>query len=481
MKKKLNHIYKIALAGLLVTGLGACKKSFLEVLPKGTVIAATADDYGRLLSNASLMNTPASPPQVILGDEMAAVKSFFDNATTREQRLFRWDAVVQEPAESATELDGLMTNIYLFNKIINEVLASDGPETQKKSLRAEALVGRAWTNFILINYYGKPYHPATAAKDPGFPLVNFSDVTQTEFTRGTVQEVYNQIIKDLETAIPDLPENLSRRIRASRPLGKALLGKVYMFMQQFDKALPLLNAAFDELALSAVAVRLYDYTKTFATGGSFLPIAALGGPAYPNTSSNEENIYAKQFTNPYSFFNNTFVIAPSALKLFKSGDLRLKFYVNKQYPSGALPPQTLRRSGPSLVQAGFVLPELYLLRAECRVRANNLTGAVEDVETLRKNRMPSGEVAIPTDTATNKMNLLHYIMEERTREFAAQGFRWFDMRRLSVDPLFAGISFKHFVYDTDGSATSYDLKPERFVLRFPQKVMEQNPTMQNNP
>ena len=78
-----------------------------------------------------------------------------------------------------------------------------------KGSTPEAMAGRAWTYFLLINYYGKPYSAATAATDPGFPIIQVADVTTTTFTRASVQEVYDFIIKDLTTAIPNL--HLGRR------------------------------------------------------------------------------------------------------------------------------------------------------------------------------------------------------------------------------------------------------------------------------
>ncbi|WP_164974194.1 RagB/SusD family nutrient uptake outer membrane protein [Filimonas effusa] len=478
---KVSSTYLYIVSACIIVLAASCKKSFLEVEPKGFVIAGTADDYGRLLTNASLLNISANP-QVILGDDIIAIKSYFDAATTREQRLFRWEDEVYEAEENAPELDGLMTNIYLYNKIINEVMNAEGPEAQKKSLRAEALTGRAWTLFLLINFYGKPYNPATATHDAGFPLVNTADVSLTSFSRASVQEVYDQILGDLETAINDLPAKLSVRLRMSRPLGKALLGKVYLFMQQPEKALPLLNSAFDDLAQSAISVKLYNYNQTFATGGAFLPIATLGGPAIPTHAVNEENIFSRQFSNTYGYFVNTFVMSPAVSKLFKPGDLRLKFYSTKAYPSGNLPAGAYRRIGPLLTQVGFVLPDLYLLRAECFARNGELSKATDDLLTLRKNRMPATEAAIPADTSADKIKLLSFIMEERQREFAVQGYRWFDMRRLSVDPLLANTQSAHQLMTADGIVSaSYSLKPERLVLRFPRKVMAQNPGMNNNP
>ena len=83
----------------------------------------------------------------------------------------------------------------------------------------------------------------------------------------------------------------------------------------------------------------------------------------------------------------------------------------------------------------------------------------------------------------NKQNkpLINFILEERIREFSGMGYRWFDMRRLSVDPLFSNNNYSHFIYSDTGTATQIALKSERFALRFPDKIILQNPGMQNNP
>jgi hypothetical protein len=129
-----------------------------------------------------------------------------------------------------------------------------------------------------------------------------------------------------------------------------------------------------------------------------------------------------------------------------------------------------------------VLSDLYLLRAECKARLGDLAGAKMDVEVLRRNRMPETNALVPASIAGQQLALLKFILSERIREFALSGYRWFDMRRLSVDPLFSDNHYTHKLYSESGTVIdTYVLRPERFVLRFPQKVMDQNPGMQNNP
>ena len=186
---------------LLLLSLMACKKSFLEVLPKGKVIAVSYRDYELLLNNPNLLNTGADA-QLLLGDEVTAIDPYYSGLTLREQRLFTWSDQIYQPDENSPETSGPLASIYTYNKIINEVIdAPDGTSQQKSMVLAEALAGRAWTYFLLINYYGKPYQSSTAATDPGFPIITTADITVNRFTRASVQEVYDLITGDLQKDI----------------------------------------------------------------------------------------------------------------------------------------------------------------------------------------------------------------------------------------------------------------------------------------
>ncbi len=466
---------------ILFGTLVSCKKTFLEVAPKGKLIAQKVADYNLLLSNLDFVNIGANA-QAAMGDEVAAVEPFISGSELRTQRLFRWDDRIYEPNEDAAEIKVPMQNIYVYNKVINEVpAATDGNEQDKLSIKAEAMAGRAWTYFLLINYFGKPYNSNTSATDLGFPIVKEADVTETKFVRATVKEVYDFIVSDLTTAIPNLPLKTSHRLRMSKAAAEGLLAKVYVFMGKYSDALPLLNAAFTDIGNSSIPVRLYDYNVTFATGGAFLPIGIFG-PSYPLIPNNEENVFGKQATSSWTFINNELAITKATADLYVASDLRLKFYINNAYNGPTYPNGMLRRFGPGSIQFGVVLPDLYLLRAECKARLNDLPGAKADLESLRSKRMLPGTSDVPTAIAAQQLPLLKFIMEERIREFAVLGYRWFDMRRLSVDPLFTGTTYTHTVYSATGAvAATYTLRPERFTMRFSQKVIDENPGMQNNP
>jgi hypothetical protein len=481
--KKIKHsiLYSLGIAVLWMSA-GSCKKSFLEITPQRKLIAKSINDYEKSLFSLDLVNM-GTDAQIAMGDEVSAIDPFFTGASQRTQALFRWADVVYLPADNPAEMQVPMQNIYLFNKVIEEVMhATDGTAEAKRSLQAQAKTARAWTYFMLINYFGKPYHAGTAATDPGFPIIDKADVTQTTFTRATVQEVYDFILNDLNTAIPDLPAQLTHRMRLCKATGEGLLGKIYLFMGKPNEALPHLNNAFAALAGSAIPAGLYDYNSRFGSGGSFLPIG-LFGPTYPSTINNEENIFAKQSSNGWSFTNSELLLSVEAAVLYGASDLRMNFFVNTAYPSGNFPNNMKRRRGPGTAQIGFTVPDLYLLRAETKARLDDLTGARADLEALRAKRMPIADASISDAVASNKNELIEFILEERIREFAVIGYRWFDMRRLSVDPDFSHtVGTTHKLYNDQGIVTAtYTLKPERLTMRFAPKIIDLNPGLENNP
>ncbi|WP_113661010.1 RagB/SusD family nutrient uptake outer membrane protein [Pedobacter nanyangensis] len=479
-----THQFKLYGLFLLLTVQYACKKSFLEIEPKGKLTAQTANDYNLMLNN-SYFDVTGADGQIYLGDEITSALPYYQNmATLKSRRYFEYAATIYEPDEDGSEFSTLTQHLYTYNIIINGVMdAQGGTDALKASYQAEALTNRAWIYLMLINYYGKPYLAQTAATDPGVPIITQADVTQGQFKRASVKEVYDFIINDLQKAIPALPISAGNRTRVSKAAAEALLARAYLYMGRYSEALTQLKSAFANLP-TAFPVSLYDYKTVLAPNGSWG--YSVGSPAtyvigVLTTPNNQEVLMTKFIPNIYTFLLNDLLITPSTYKLFTPTDQRLKLYTKLYFPG--LPinaPNVYRRNGPYTTNIGVTLPDMYLMLAELKARTGDVGGARADLETFRSKRMLTA-----TDAAVNITDptaMIKFIMEERIREFAVQGYRWFDMRRLSVDPLFAGTSYKHeAISETGAVIASFPLKPERFVLRFPQKVINANTGMTNNP
>lgn len=120
--------------------------------------------------------------------------------------------------------------IYRANKVINK---TDATNALRKRLVAEAKTLRAYNYLELVSLWGD------------VPLV-LNDIPPAQYTstgRKPKQEVYAQIVKDLQEAIPDLPlKSAAESFRVSKGTAQALLGKAYLFQQKWTEAATNLEA-----------------------------------------------------------------------------------------------------------------------------------------------------------------------------------------------------------------------------------------------
>ena len=137
--------------------------------------------------------------------------------------------------------DDAYANIYVYNAVANNILnVPDGTKEQREAKYAEALVGRAFEYLNLVNIFGNHYDPATAATDYGVPILLSEEVGDgASYVRNTVAEVYNQIMSDLKTATPLLPEVATNVYHPNRvspkntlPLAFAIYGTTIACMLQ---------------------------------------------------------------------------------------------------------------------------------------------------------------------------------------------------------------------------------------------------------
>ncbi|WP_127130907.1 RagB/SusD family nutrient uptake outer membrane protein [Pseudoflavitalea rhizosphaerae] len=484
----MKTLYKIlkALPVVLVLLQVSCSKDFLEIEAKGSLIAKNTNDYEQLLNAVDLQIFYA--PSLYLGDEMAAQASYMSAAAIRTQRLFRYEDRVYDEDQLPSETWHIST-IYTLNKVINEVMQSQGNDEQKKkSLLAEAKVGRALCHLYFLSDYSMPYKAATAGTDPGVPLLTKADVTQTTFTRATVQQSYDFIINDLTTALPDLGP-LTHRRKFSKVAAEFLLGRVYLYMARFTDARTHIEQAFAELNKAEIPLELYDYNIVLDPNEdkTWYPDFGFGLSNKPLPAVNTEVMYNLSMSSFQLQQANTYVFSPETAELYDPGDLRLALYSNfEMFNPGFVYPKGMRRYSAAIftgMDVGPSLPDLYLMRAELKARANDLSGAVADLETLRSKRMPSNIATVPAAAAASKEALVRFILEERIREFAISGMRWMDMRRLSVDPDYSNtVKYTHQLYDDAGNVVeTYTLRPERFALKFGERMLAENKGLEENP
>jgi len=122
------------------------------------------------------------------------------------------------------------------------------PSEQKavNTLRGEAYFLRAWYYFQLEGFYGESYVNASGGGDKmGVPLYTSipASLEATQQPRATARAVWDQIISDLQKSA-DLLKGVTRTGndlgRVTEWAAKGLLGKAYVFTQDWAKAKPVL-------------------------------------------------------------------------------------------------------------------------------------------------------------------------------------------------------------------------------------------------
>lgn len=126
----------------------------------------------------------------------------------------------------------LYKGVARANDAIDHLPNMNIDENTKKTLLAEAKFCRALFYFDLLSFYS-----GHDQRDPGVPL--YTTVTNYQdayLPRSKPAQVRAQMIKDLTEAIPDLPFTSSEAGRANSAAAQMLLGKVYLYNEQWEKA-----------------------------------------------------------------------------------------------------------------------------------------------------------------------------------------------------------------------------------------------------
>ena len=482
----------IAVVGGLLFGLSSCQK-FLDVKPKGLDIIQTTDQYNGLLNNGNLFsylnvrNQPggvtlllgSAEMPVYMGDDVFSSAGFLNAVPTIAwQNGFKWMADPYQPTDESNEWGAFYNQLYGYNMIVEGVMSSEGgTDARKKEILAEARACRAFNHFLALNLFGQPYNATTASTDPGVPIVQKADVNARDFQRASVQQCYDFIITELKAAIPDLAAKPFSRVRMSRPAAEYMLGMVHFQMRNYPAALTELNNCRNGLTGGAIPISLYNYNTTMTaaapTGWYTASQPWRGASGYPLMYNSTETIFLRQLSYNSTVNRNCLFVKPAILSLFTAADLRRRMFLDKNVANGTVTLPGAIRNSPTNVNLGPNLPNLLLMLAECKARGNDLAGAKTDLEELRKNRMP---LANATVTAATQDAMIRFCLDERHREFASTGMRWFDMRRLWFDAAYNNVD-KTKTMDNE----TFTLTAARLTLRIPPMILQYNPGMIDNP
>ncbi|HWV66294.1 RagB/SusD family nutrient uptake outer membrane protein [Chitinophaga sp.] len=435
--KKL-HLYIIA--SILI--LSGCTK-FLDIKPKDKFIPVTVADYENMLNSGTVVNF-GDYFWDLLSDDAFLPEGEPGNLYSKQQlwgrKIYTFNTTPYEQGTNDYMWSEGYKRIFYYNSIINNIMdATEGTEANKKSVRAEALLGRAMEHLQLVNVYAQHYDAATAATEAGIPIALIADIN-AKFVRNTVKEVYDQVLSDANAAIADLPvKHKLTKFRASKAGGYALLARTYLFMGDYANARKNADLA---LGLQNELANMNDYKIIIPGPFPNVPGQPLGWTDIPDAQLNTETIVARHFLRPFGLGMDV-CASPELSALFTNDDKRWTLYYADGWPP-APPFNYMSRYQVKIFLRGdfysnyLNVPEMYLVRAECLARENNLTAALADINKLRLNRItPAAYKAFtPADFNNDGEKVLRFVLEERRRELAFTGMRVIDLKRLNKETRF---------------------------------------------
>jgi hypothetical protein len=327
---------------------------------------------------------------------------------------------------------------------------------------------------------------------PSITAKNIEEVYPNYFpARTSVSGVYDQIIKDLDYACQYAPDvDKSNKMLFSKAFAHGLLAEVYAEKDHQDWNKVIDNCkAVEDMGFSLVPRYgdLWGYNETDANRNTTESIFEITW-----TRSNGNWLYMmfhRNAYNPEDSFSWAKWITPSRslINAYESeGDTaRMNASIvfdrcgwSSYYPSDNY---AFMHKLPTNASSWIImrLGEIYLLHAEALVMTNDLSGAAKYVDKIRER---AGLADLKTAQLASQSTMLEAVMHERRLELAFEGFRFFDLVRHDM---------AKSVHDamSDPSSSDYDsywqtrlpLTDETILMPVPQKVLEDNPNIEQNP
>ena len=429
---------KKTVAIILCFVLLACSDDFLDQPPdiNNSIEITTIDELDKLFNGIQIpyiedqvnifCTDNAFMPQEVLDESFA----FSDAQIGQYTFATNFDRTQDEKWRRHYQ-NVLLPNIALELLDENELEGND--EILKAQLRAEAHFIRAFHFFELAIAYGL-YPNQTNENELGIVLRQTSSLTES-LKRATLKQTFEFILADLQEALKYPTQEKKYFYRIGIPSVHALVARIHLYLRNYDQALfhsnealagysPMVN--FDE--------NVFESNETLWYGNFTYPNTAF---QRTRSSTSIPDFWVDQYYF-VDFSNPSWNTSPSQelLDLYDPNDIRNLFFIEGWFSRSGVTSNTwftymntqvgTRLSGPDV-------PEMYLTRAECKARNNDIAGAMADMEMVRINRFHP-EDYVPTPVPTTVKDAVQLIVDERRRE-APFKYRLMDIKRLNNDPL----------------------------------------------
>jgi len=369
------------------------------------VEAAVNGIYSAMQTDAYYGRLYPTVPEILIGNLASTTTTTRDITFMSEQNSIF-------PANNS--LEDIYWRIYetinRSNSIIEFIDMVEGgwAEGQKDLFLGQAYFARALGHFDALRAFGE-FDDLNSTL--GIVIkTEPSTLSNVDAPRNTVNEVYSQILKDLEEAIQLMPTRtaLEEPWQASSTAATALLARVYLYMGEDAKAAEAATTVIDELGALPEpygdifnAVENYSNEHIFSLWFDQIDGNDMAFFHFPVSESGRGDYGPTQFIiDEYTETASNGDVRKDAV-LAESDDGEIFVYKYKNL-AGANPVYVLR------------LAEMYLIRAEATMGSQQATDDINAVRSRAGLSDLEGQATISD------------LQQEKMLELAFEGHRWFD-------------------------------------------------------
>ena len=406
--------------------------------------------YVKLKTNMSFFLTELA----FRSDEASLV-----DMTTSTQDRYNLDHFQEQSTTNllASQWNAWYNGIYRCNDVLDNIEDKDFPN--KAQYKAEALFIRSWFYFNLYRIFGV------------VPLAErvLTPAESKLVPRCTKDQMYELLVRDLTWAADNLPvERGVESARVTRIAAWTLLGKVQLtFGKYADAKTSLANGMEDpNFGLMGTTGAAFDVNNKMNKEIIF----AL---YYNKSNDNGHGYWWSSSTNVEEDIRNP---SEELKALYSSQDNRgplIKHSIQKTETIYVMPKWNDDYDGTYTTQVGNDFPflryaDLVLMRAEAIGLAGDIPSSLPYINQIRTR---AGIAPLTAAQINSKEAFLKALADERGREFALEGQRWFDLVRL-------GQAVDYFIelgYNMDSHNLIFPIPDEQMKIVNNTAILWQNP------
>jgi hypothetical protein len=455
---------------LLLLGTVSCN-DFLEVMPVGKTVTpaffSDMDGIRAALPGAYHLLFGCYDGYLYKYPEVAGNMLYFRNLSDNAVNQYNF---VSDAEMLDTTPGAIWRNVFEALNNVNNIIQYQpslleqypGYARELNRIKAEALFLRALCHFELCRVYAQPYSYTPDASHLGVPVLRKSPSVEQNVSRGTVAEVYKLITEDLKESIVLFGSMKDDDYyHASSKASKALLSRIYLYMENWDKAIEYSTEVIDVMPLA----RGSDYIDMFRK---------------PENGEGKETIFRftgyRKSVSIAKFYGKEGAVYPAdtLYTLFDDpNDIRLQLLKDGNQKDCL----KYRYTGieANVVRNDILIlrtSEMYLNRAEAYLNKKALEKAAADLKAIIARALDKdvSEISLPEN---DKEALRRIIEKERSKELCFEGHQFYDITRRKQNLVREA--------STNSIVRFMPYPNDRFVLPIPQRELDANPNMQPNP